>query len=285
MITGVLSVKSPASHGRALLALTKKGWLHFVRYPTWVVAMLFLPLVFTLQYVYVAKTFAGPQGDALAGFAAQAGTADYVSFLTIGLLIWLHLNSMLWDIGHSLRMEQMRGTLEHNWLCPVPRILLLIGGSLIHVVISLFWIALVLGQVALLFGLSLQGNLWLAALIMLVMSVAVYGFGFCFAALVLVHKEPDALTNLVQSILLVLCGTIYPISILPGPLQSVAKGFPLTWGIADLRAVLLQGRSFTDVSGNLAVLAIFAVAFPCLGYLAFRLVEGFVRRRGTLSHY
>ena len=39
--------------------------------------------------------------------------------------MWLNLT--LWSVGFSLREEQMRGTLESNWLCPVWRISIVLG--------------------------------------------------------------------------------------------------------------------------------------------------------------
>ena len=58
-----------------------------------------------------------------------------------------------------------------------------------------------------------------------------------------------------------LCGVFYPISSLPGVLQSVLQALPLSHAVALMRP-LAAGQPLTDVSLHLGVLAAYAV----LGY-------------------
>jgi len=53
----------------ALLAVARKEWTIFRRYPSWVVAFIIWPVIFPMGYIFTAKALGGPDGSALAGFA------------------------------------------------------------------------------------------------------------------------------------------------------------------------------------------------------------------------
>jgi len=147
--------RSPLSEVRALLAVARKDWTIFRRYPSWVVALLVWPVLFPLGYIFAAKALGGPDGSALPAFGQLAGTTDYVGFIVIGNVMWMWLNITLWDVGFKLRGEQMRGTLESNWLCPVPRISVVLGATLTHLAISLLFLAVTITEFWLFFGVQL----------------------------------------------------------------------------------------------------------------------------------
>src|SRR5215470_18647800 len=132
--------RSLISELRALITIAWKEWVIFKRYPSWVIAIVIWPVLFPVGYIFTAKALGGPAGKDLAAFRALAGTEDYVSFIVIGSILWMWLNMTLWDAGLQLRNEQMRGTLESNWLCPVWRGSILVGGTLAKLATSLFFL-------------------------------------------------------------------------------------------------------------------------------------------------
>src|SRR5438105_7550046 len=162
------------SHLRAVLAVARKEWIIFRRYPSWVIAMVIWPILLPFGYIFTAKAFSGPDGHAAAGFAQLAGTADYAGFIVVGSTLWGWLNLTLWDVGFQLRNEQLHGTLESNWLCPVWRSALLLGGSLTKLATSLGLMVVTLLEFHLIFGIRLlDGNLPVAALVLLLLIPSV----------------------------------------------------------------------------------------------------------------
>ena len=114
--------------------------LIFRRYPSWIMAILIWPILFPFVYIFTARALSGPHGSTLPTFARAAGTSDYVSFIVIGTVLWMWLNMTLWDMGYFLRNEQMHGTLESNWLCPVWRISIMLGASLTKLATSVLFL-------------------------------------------------------------------------------------------------------------------------------------------------
>jgi len=281
-----LAQRSMFSELQALLAVARKEWIIFRRYPSWVVAFFIWPVLFPIGYIFTAKALGGPDGSALPAFGKLAGTTDYVSFMAVGSIMWMWLNMTLWDVGYQLRNEQMRGTLESNWLCPVWRISIMLGGSLTKLATSLLFLGVTIVEFRLIFRVQLvKGNLALFLLILLLVIPSIYGIGVAFGSLVIRFKEANAMVFLVRGMFMVFCGISYPLEVLPGWMKGIASFLPLTYAIRDTRAVVLAGATFTDILTDLRKLAIFAIIMPILGYVAFYFAERRSRRIGTLSQY
>jgi ABC-2 type transport system permease protein len=282
----VLVRRSFVSELRALMAIARKEWVIFRRYPSWVLALFVWPVLFPFGYIFTAKALGGPNGAALATFQSLTGTDDYISFIVVGSVLWMWLNMTLWDVGMYLRGEQMHGTLESNWLCPTWRVSLMLGGALTKLVISLLFLSVSLLEFRLVFGVRITGgNVGLALLVVLLVIPTIHGIGIAFASLVLRFKEANAMVFLVRGVFMIFCGITYPIAVLPAWMQSVAAALPLTYAIRDIRAVILAGATFAEIQSDLMALAAFAVAMPLLGYMTFYLTERRSRRTGDLGQY
>jgi ABC-2 type transport system permease protein len=271
---------------RALLAIAGKEWTIFRRYPSWILAFFIWPVLFPFGYIYSARALAGPDSASLATFSALAGTSDYISYIVVGSTLWMWLNMTLWDIGFNLRNEQMRGTLESNWLTPTWRGALMLGSSLTKLGTSLVFLLIAAIEFKLVFNVNLVGgNPWLILLLLVLVIPIIYGIGIIFACLVLRFKEANPMVVLVRGIFMIFCGITFPVAVLPGWMNSVAAFLPLTYAIHAVRAVALSNATFLDIWPDVRALLLFAVVLPLLGYLAFTLIERRSRRSGDLGQY
>ena len=73
-----LGRRSLGSELAALLAVCRKDWLIYRRYPGRLANLFIWPVLFPLGYIFSARALGGPDGEHLATFSAVAGTADYV---------------------------------------------------------------------------------------------------------------------------------------------------------------------------------------------------------------
>lgn len=275
-----------ASQVRAILAVARKEWIIFRRYPSWIVSLLIWPVLLPFGYIFSARALSGPNGAAMSGFAALAGTTDYAAFILVGSALWGWLNMTLWDIGYQLRSEQLRGTLESNWLCPVWRVSIVLGGSLVKMATSLCVIAITAVEFQVIFGIQLiRGSVPLALLVLLLLVPSVYGIGITFGSVVIRFKEPHALVFFVRGVFMIFCGLTFPVAVLPDWMQQVAAFLPLTYATRDIRAALLSNATAGDLASDLQRLVLFAIALPTIGYLSFRATERGSRRSGTLANY
>lgn len=270
---------------RMAAALTRKKLAQELAYKAQFVAWLVFPFLFIAPYVYQARFFAGPRGESAGAFAALAGTDNYLGFIVVGATLWYWLTNLLWEIGFSIRDEQDMGTLEQLWLTPAPRWLLVAGNAFANTVINSVMCLAVFAIAHFWFGLTLRADPGLLLAACGLSWVALYGLGFFYSGLVMLLKEAQSVVGLGNEVIMALCGVTYPLAVLPGWAGALGKALPLSWALKVLRGVLLEGRGWEAMRGDLLVLALFAVLTPAAGFACFAALERVARRRGTLGEY
>src|SRR5215207_111566 len=270
---------------RALFAIMRREWVIFTRYPSWVIALFIWPLIFPMLYILTARALAGPDGSGMAVFMEITGASDFIGYIVIGTTVWMWQNIVLWDVGFSLRNEQMRGTLESNWLSPTWRFSYLLGHTGPQIISMLTFIGITALEFGLLFGVKLNGSIWMILLVMLTAIPAIYGLGFAFASLVITLKEAHAFVFLVRGLVMIFCGITFPISLLPGWMQSVSAWLPQTYMIHGMRAAAFANASLTDLWPDLGALILFGAFWLTIGYLLFTWMERRARQSGAIGQY
>jgi ABC-2 type transport system permease protein len=293
----VSSISHPLSTGRslsrlnflselkALWAVCKREWTIFMRYPSWIFAMLIWPVIFPAGYILSGRALSGPDGSGLALFAKAAGTSDFLGYIAVGTTIWMWQNIVLWNVGNALRDEQMRGTLESNWLSSTWRFSFLLGSSMTHVVTMLIFLAISAVEFGLLFGVQFHGSPLLLVLLFFVSMPSIYGLGFTFASLVINAREAGSFVQLVRGLVMVFCGITFPVSFLPGWMHGVAAWLPPTYMIHAIRSVVLSGAGFQAVWPDIQMLLLFGAGWLVIGYLLFNWMERRARRTGAIGQY
>lgn len=271
------------SHLRAMLSIAKKDWKQYWRYPLNAVSTVFQPIVWLAPAYFMGKAFS-TNGQAL-GFAQYTGITDFTSFIILGTVLGNFINAVFWGMGFALKNDMDTGTLESNWLAPVPRLLILVGHSLANLLVTAITSLGMLASAGAVFGFRASGEVWSAVLVALPMLIGLYGFGFAFAALVLLLREANSLVDTSSFLVQLLTGTDFPVTVLPKWLLPVALALPLTYGLDAVRSVLLGSRSLLPLPVEIGLLIVTMFLLIWLGMLAFAALERRVRRLGTLGQH
>lgn len=285
-----MNVSSLAAPGltadwRAFAAVVRREWMIFVRYPSWIISLFIWPVIFPMGYILTARALSGVDGSGLQTFRTTTGLTEYVGYIAVGTMVWMWQNVVLWQVGYALRNEQMRGTLESNWLSPTWRFAYLLGSSIPQLVSMLILMAVSGIEYALLFGVDFNGSLWLTLLVMAAAIPSIYGLGFAFASVVITAKEANAFVFLVRGIVMIFCGITYPLAILPAWMQSVAQWLPQTYVIHAMRTAALSTEGFAGIATDLKMMLIFGAFWLVLGYLLFNWMERRARQTGAIGQY
>jgi ABC-2 type transport system permease protein len=270
---------------RAFWAVVRREWTIFTRYPSWIIALFIWPLIFPMLYILTARALAGPDGSGLAIFMETTGASDFIGYIVVGTTVWMWQNIVLWDVGFALRNEQMRGTLESNWLSPTWRFSFLLGHTGPQIISMLMFISVTALEFGFLFGVKLNGSVWMILLMMLAAIPSVYGLGFAFASLVITVKEANAFVFLVRGLVMIFCGITFPVSLLPGWMQSIAGWFPQTYLIHGMRAAAFSNAGFSELLPDLLPLLAFGTFWLVVGYFTFLWMERRARRTGAIGQY
>lgn len=283
MYTDLLSQPSALSNLRALLAVVRKDWKQYWRYPLNAVSTVFQPVIWLAPAYFMGRAFS-VNGQAL-GFAQYSGTTDFTSFIILGTILGNFINAVFWGMGYALKNDMDTGVLESNWLMPIPRLIILAGHSITNLAVTAMTSLGMLLVAGLVFGFHPTGDIWSALLVILPMLIGLYGFGFAFAALVMIVREANAMVDLCAFLVQIFSGTDFPVSVLPRWLLPVALALPLTYGLDAARGLLLGTRTLFPIRVEIGLMLVFMVLTLWLGSRAFAALERRVRRLGTLGQH
>ena len=212
-------------------------------------------------------------------------TREYGGFLPFSVVGVGMMNFFMGSYGSfagSIRSEQAAGTLESVLMTPVSVPVLVLSSSAWAFLWSTFSALLFIGGGALLYRIELHGNPLLALLFIMLTTLVFASMGVLSASFVMVFKRGDPIGPLVSVMFFLIGGVIYPVKVLPGWLAAISSLLPITHAVSALRAILLQGQTFAQVSFDLMVLLLYAAALVPLSLYAFSQAVRRATRDGTL---
>lgn len=256
-----------------------------LRYPANIMIWGFLPLLWFAPYILMATAVGGAETTTY--FTEISGYDDFIQFVVIGWFVFLYLDNSIWGIGNNFRWEQFSGTLEPLFSTPVPRISILLGAafsdSIQGTIQALILLMLSMG----LFGVSYALTAIAPTIIvLLIMVIGLYGFGFMVAGMILVFKDPSVLTQLVSETSYMISPVNYPVNALPKPVQFVAYLLPTTIGIITIREIAITGAwNLLNFSQAVLALSVLAILFWALGLASFKFAENWTKQRGHMGGF
>lgn len=283
MQTYPLSQPTLASHFRALYALIRKDWKQYWRYPLNAVSSIFQPLIWIAPVYFMGLAFS-VNGKAN-GFAQYSGTTDFMSFILLGTVLESFINAVFWGMGYALKNDMDSGVMESNWLTPIPRLLILVGHSVTNLLITAITSLGMLFLAGLVFGFHVSGDVFSALVPVIPMMIGLYGFGFAFAAVVMLIREANTLVDISSFLVQIFSGSNFPVNALPRFLLPIALALPLTYGLDAMRSHLIGTRTILPINLELALLVIFMFVMLWIGVTTFRSLERRVRTLGTLGQH
>jgi ABC-2 type transport system permease protein len=263
--------------------IARKDWKVFWRYPLNAVSNIFQPIIWITPVYFMGKAFS-TNGQAL-GFAAYSGTGDYMSFILLGTVLTNFILTVFWGMGYALKNDMDAGVLESNWLTPVPRLLILVGRTLSSLLVTMITSLVMLVIASALFGFKPTGNTWAAFLTAIPMLIGLYGFGFAFAAVVLLIREANTLVDVSSFLVQGFSGTNFPVKSLPTWLLPISLLLPLTYGLDAVRGLILRTKTLLPINMEIAILILFMFIMLWFGAWVFNRVERRVRTLGTLGQH
>ncbi len=278
-----LSEPTLTSHLFALFALIRKDWKQYWRYPLNAISSVFHPLVWIAPVYFMGLAFSS-NGKA-EGFAQYSGTTDFMSFILLGTVLENFINAVFWGMGYALKNDMDSGVMESNWLTPIPRLLILVGHSVTNLIVTTITSASMLLVGGLIFGFRPTGDVLAAFAPIIPMMLGLYGFGFAFAALVMLMREANALVDMSSFLVQIFSGSNFPVNALPRYLLPVALALPLTYGLDSVRAHLIGTTPLLPLNTEMVLLVVFMFVMLWIGTWSFRALERRVRMLGTLGQH
>jgi ABC-2 type transport system permease protein len=194
----------------------------------------------------------------------------YLEFLApsiVGLIVQF-LPTFLMAI--SLAGEKERGTIEQLIVTPIGGLEILLGKMMTYCLIGWFDAALALGIAVVLFGLRIQGSIWLITLFLLVFTLASVSVGTLSS--VFARNQIQAMQQIIPFIYvsIFLSGVFYPLESMPAYLRPVAYFIPMTYMNHALRGLITKGMALSGVLQDFFALLAYALTMMATAAALFK---------------
>lgn len=265
---------------RATIALVRAAWLTAASYRLNLVLSCLGAAATVVPVYYVATALQGTMAHAIRGEAA-----GYFGFVVLGLVCYNLAVAAANGLPTAVASGIGAGTLETLLSTPAPTPAVLAGLS----GYGLLWAGVRAG-VLLLGGMLFGVRLWWSgapvALVVFALVVLAYlAVGMLESAMLVAFRVRTPLVAGVTTVSALLGGVYYPTGVVPAWLARLTPFVPLTHGARAVRRLLLEGRGWMGVRGEVAMLALESAALVALGAAALALALRHARRAGTLGQY
>ena len=242
---------------------------------------LFETLFGVAAFYYLSRFIDAPGLERL---LPQGGS--YFAFVLVGFAFFDYLNVAINALDQSLEEARRNGTLEYLLVTQTSLPVILAGSALYPFVLLSLRTVVYLGWGILLFAFPAGQANWLGAVVVLAVSVLAFaGLGVLSASYMLVFKRGNPVKWLFLGVAGLVSGIMYPVSVLPVPLQWLAGLVPVTYSLEGMRAAVLGHASIAALWPSVRALLLFAVVLLPVSFAAFSWALRRTKVTGTLTHF
>lgn len=249
--------------------ISYRALFNWIKPETYIPTMLGSPLFQILFFSYVGR-YSGLRDD---------------TFFVVGNAVQVCSMAGIYGMTMTVANERSFGTLSPLLASPANRVPLFLGRAIPPIfnglIVSTF--GFIVGALFLDFSMD-PGSIPALALVVVVTVFSCTALGMTIGSIGLRAKDVFFASNLVYFLMLLFCGVNVPLETLPGWMQAIGRGLPLTHGIEAARAVA-SDASLGDVLGLVRTEGSIGLVYAALAYSLFRVFEFEGRRRGTLSTF
>lgn len=211
---------------------------------------------------------------------------DYLAFVSVGIAVAAFMEVGLGRMLQSVQSERMLGTLESLLVTPTRLATIQLGPAMYDLVYVPLRTGLFLTIVSLLYGMRLNlSGIPPAAAILVVFIPFVWGLGVLGAANILTFRRGNTMIGFITTVLSIGSGAYFPLELLPGWAETIAKANPVAIALSGMRATLLADAGWEQVWWRAGLLLPMSAVMVVLGALAFRRAVLRERRLGTIGLY
>jgi ABC-2 type transport system permease protein len=231
-------------------------------------------------FFYLSRFVESPQLDR----ALPAGS-NYFAFALVGFAFFDYLSVALSAFDASIEEARQNRTLEALLITQTPLSVILAGSAVYPFAALALRTCVYLTWGTLFFGFAPRAVNWPGAVVVLLVSILAFaGLGILSASYQVLFKRGNPAKWAVLGISGLVGGMMYPVAVLPGPLQVVARLIPVTYSLEGMRAALLAGAGWSELWRPLVALLVFAVILIPFSFAVFAWALRRTKITGTLTH-
>ena len=178
-----------------------------------------------------------------------------------GLVGTILTMTMLIFTALSVTREIERGTMESLLSMPIKPVEVMFGKIIPYVLVGFIQATLIVGIGVLLFGVPVQGSLFLLALLSTLFITTNLAIGYTFSTIVQNQLQAMQMSMMFFLPSILLSGFMFPFAGMPVWAQYIGEGLPLTHYVRIVRAIMLKGATLQNLQyDTLALIALMLLA-------------------------
>ncbi len=263
------------------LAFIKKDFLIESSYKFSFIFRIFSILVSILTYFFIDKLF----GHRMVGHLEQFGV-NYFSYVLLATAFFSYIGVGLGSFSSRIRFEQMQGTLEALFLTPTKISTILFSLGLWNLLFATVDMAIYIALGIFLFKISFANVNILSTLVILFLTIISFSsLGILSASFIMVFKQGNPVGWIINSLEGLIGGVYFPVTIMPGWLQFLARFFPITYAIRAVELAVYQGYAISQLTKEIGFLLLFSSLLLPLSFASFNVALKKARQHGSLVQY
>lgn len=199
-----------------------------------------------------------------------AGNPNYFEFVAPGIMAMVVMMALMTGLPHAISYEKDVGTLDGMLVAPIRKFSIIFGKTLAQTIRGLIQGFIVLLLAIFLFGVTINGSLWLVLLIILLNVFSFVGLGILITSFTDKEETATMVMMTIMFPMMFFSGVFFPIQQMPNFMQYIAKVLPLTYATSALRKVMVLGAPLSAIMGQIIFLVAFGVAFMIIAIPMFK---------------
>jgi ABC-2 type transport system permease protein len=199
-----------------------------------------------------------------------SGNPSYFDFIAPGIMAMTVMMSVMTGLPVAISQEKEVGTLDGMMVAPINRLSIILGKTLGQTARGLIQGVIILALAVGLFGVTIQGSIFLVFGLLLLGVFSFVGIGIVITSFA---KDQETATMLMMTLMfpmMFLSGVFFPIQQMPWYMQYISRVLPLTYASQALRKVMVLGAGIPAISTELTILIVFGVVTTAIAVPVFR---------------
>ncbi|MCC9022361.1 ABC transporter permease [Bacillus nakamurai] len=220
---------------------------------------------FTFKYMFDGKTESH--------FLKYSNGIDYISFVVLGAGLYTYSISIIMNVGRSLMLENIEGTLESILVSPCSRLGYFlgvffeqIGRSSLEFLIVIFF-SLYLGA-----NIKIENTIQVL-IVIIIITISLFSIGIFIATLMLFLRDTFITQNTLFIVIGLVSGVSFPKEYLPNILYYLSYLSPLSYALSLFRSVMTGQNILNDHTKEILGIFVLSLAYCLLGLLWLKCLE------------
>ena len=198
------------------------------------------------------------------------GEPNYFQFVAPGIIAMVVMMALMTGLPHAISYEKDMGTLDGMLAAPINRLSIILGKVLAQTVRGMIQGFIILLLAVVLFGVVIEGNIFLVIFLILMTVFSFVGLGILITSFTENEETATMVMMTLMFPMMFLSGVFFPLQQMPWYMQDVALFLPLTYATTALRKVMVLGAGISAVATEIAILVGFGVVLLVIAVPMFK---------------